>query len=102
MLGRAALANPQLPHLMRQELGLTTKAAPETDWPALFLALAKWSDHYHGEITNRTLFRLKQWMKIATLYGKFENFDTLKQVQSVEELIEKLPNESATSPSTTC
>jgi tRNA-dihydrouridine synthase C len=90
MLGRAALANPALPHLIRRELGLDVNPKPETDWLPLFQALVQHSEFYQHKITMRTLFRLKQWMSIAHAFGDFLLWNELKRCESTEALFANL------------
>jgi tRNA-dihydrouridine synthase C len=90
MLGRAALANPLLPHQIRHALGLECIDEPETNWLRLFRSFSSYSDFYYSQGSVRSLFRLKQWMKIAALYGDFPGFDILKRAESEIELFELL------------
>jgi tRNA-dihydrouridine synthase C len=83
MIGRSALASPGLPHQIARALGTATGEA-ETDWVRLMERLVS----YSGNISDgRTLARMKQWLKLARLYGGFPHFDQLKTSSSVEELI---------------
>ncbi len=86
MIGRSALASPALPHQIADELGFPPREV-ETDWVRLLERLAYWTDHYGQRVSGRTLARMKQWLKLARLYGGFEHFDLLKTSSSVDELM---------------
>ncbi|MBV6458613.1 MAG: tRNA-dihydrouridine(16) synthase [Fimbriimonadaceae bacterium] len=89
MIGRAALANPELPRLIAVELGIESTGVLETSWPSLFGALAA---NYDGN-DKLILMRLKQWMKLARLHGDFPWFDQLKLATDWREIIETVaPN----------
>ncbi|MFI5386576.1 MAG: tRNA dihydrouridine synthase [Fimbriimonadales bacterium] len=84
MIGRSALADPSLPHRIALELGIGGRDV-ETNWMALFQALAD----LIGE-PKRALTRLKQWIKIAHLYGDFPYFHELKRAETLAEFFEAL------------
>lgn len=85
MLGRSALADPALPHRIAREMGIASGPVPSTDWLRLFSTLADLIDQ-----PKVALMRLKQWMKIAHLYGAFPAFEDLKRAQSLDEVFEVL------------
>ena len=87
MLGRGALANPQLASQVAIELGLL-KVAPETEfaWPALLQKLVDRSIALELGSPGRILRRLKQWLSLAARYGTFTRFDSVKRAESLEEL----------------
>ncbi|HWD39983.1 MAG TPA: tRNA-dihydrouridine synthase family protein [Fimbriimonas sp.] len=88
MLGRSALADPQLPYRIAADLGIGKReSAPETDWIALFRELMSWTEFYSDRVSPRIVMRLKQWLKIASSFGQFAHFDAVKHSQSVEELL---------------
>ncbi|MHB8636715.1 MAG: tRNA dihydrouridine synthase [Fimbriimonadaceae bacterium] len=87
MLGRGALANPDLPYRIANELGLRTGAVPATDWVALLCALVGWVEFYEDRAPAWTVKRLKQWLKIAASHGDFNHFDEIKLAESVDELL---------------
>ncbi len=85
MIGRSALADPSLPRRIARELGIPCGPPIETDWPELFRCLAdRIGDQKHA------LARLKQWTKIAHLYGGFALFHDLKQAQTLSQFFERL------------
>jgi len=91
MLGRSALANPALPVLIAQELGIARQGATsEVDWEQLFRKLLTYAEAYGDRIKPRSLMRLKQWLKIAHNHGSFSQFDVLKHAESVEQFFELL------------
>lgn len=94
MIGRGALADPGLPRQLAWELGLMP-SEPNTmrmpvDWRAELERLVVYTRLFEQNVPGRTVFRLKQWLKIASLYGSFEGFETVKLAQSVDELFERL------------
>jgi tRNA-dihydrouridine synthase C len=91
MLGRCALANPALPHQVARELGIGATGPIDIDWSSLFNRLVA----LIGDQPKLSLLRLKQWMKIAHLYGEFPYFHELKQTQTLEEFFEKLAFEAS-------
>ncbi|MCC7435890.1 MAG: tRNA-dihydrouridine synthase family protein [Methanoregulaceae archaeon] len=91
MIGRGALANPELPHQIASELGIAWAAsALDTDWERLFRTLLAYTEMYGDRIKPRALMRLKQWLKIAHNHGEFDRFDVLKHAESVDEFFELL------------
>ncbi|MBX3118558.1 MAG: tRNA-dihydrouridine synthase family protein [Fimbriimonadaceae bacterium] len=95
MIGRSALANPSLPHQIAVELGIAGPrsvvfAEQEPDWISLFGVFLEFTEKYCGAAPKRELSRLKQWLKLASSYGSFRHFDTVKYSQTLEELFEQL------------
>ena len=99
MLGRAALANPPLAAQIARELGLPTAAsAPEWearadgsfDWVPLLRRLADYSRFYGMISPEGLLKRLKQWLKWASIYGDFRDFDAVKRAETLEELFTRI------------
>ncbi|HEY8280420.1 MAG TPA: tRNA-dihydrouridine synthase family protein [Bdellovibrionota bacterium] len=94
MLGRGALANPNLPLLAACELGLPASdvslrtSIPE--WRSLlarFLAVsAPVSDN-----PFYALRRVKQWLRYASQHGDFKDFDLVKRLENEAELRALLP-----------
>lgn len=85
MIGRGALANPAMPYAIARALGLGPKSIPSTDWLDLFGRFAALTgDGKYG------LQRIKQWTKLANLYGDFPWFEAVKRAQSVDELLDTL------------
>lgn len=91
MIGRGALANPLLPLQIANELGISTRIPPTSiHWIPLFQSFVKHCDFYADRAPVVTLMRLKQWMKIAKLYGDFPHFDCVKQTNSLDEFFAEL------------
>lgn len=91
MIGRSALANPNLPHQIAQSLGLqaTTPLSP-VNWPEL---LQKFHDHstdFHGPNHPKSLNRLKQWLAIAARFGDFPHFADLKKIPDHQDFMTTL------------
>jgi tRNA-dihydrouridine synthase C len=94
MLGRGALANPSLPLLAARELGIPAPQAnavpsPE-EWRAMlarFLEIsAPLSDHpFYG------LRRVKQWLRFASTFGQFREFDLVKVLEDELSLRDLIP-----------
>jgi tRNA-dihydrouridine synthase C len=89
MIGRGALARPFLSNAIASELGIQQGKCTE-EWPVLFSSLAEYSKLFQDRIADRTILRLKQWMKLAKLFGDFPMFDELKVCSTTEELLEKM------------
>ncbi|MBI1334924.1 MAG: tRNA-dihydrouridine synthase family protein [Armatimonadetes bacterium] len=91
MIGRGALANPLLPLQAARELGLTSKSVPDRiDWLTSLRGFVRQCDFYADCPPHVTVMRLKQWVKIAKLYGDFPYFDAVKQTQSLDEFFDAL------------
>ncbi|MFM9871905.1 MAG: tRNA dihydrouridine synthase [Fimbriimonadaceae bacterium] len=91
MIGRSALANPQLPHQIAQTLGLRPAGRlPETDWPALLRELLHYSEVFESPTNPKSLNRLKQWLAIASRFGDFPHFAELKKITSPTEFLNTL------------
>lgn len=91
MLGRGALANPRLPAQVARELGLVSgepAADPDApfDWLPPLRRLVEYTEALEGMKTSLIVGRLKQWLKIASLYGDFPFFEAVKRARSVEEV----------------
>lgn len=91
MLGRGALADPYLASRVAAELGIVplepeAETPNEIDWVAQLERLDRWSRDFEERKTHKTLYRMKQWLKLASTIGKFAGFDAVKRAGSVEEL----------------
>ena len=97
MLGRGALADPLLPQLIACELGIATKpcsadANRPIDWVPHLKRLLALTAQIEGKTqtdrrTDRFLLcRLKQWLNLAGKQGHFEEFATVKRLETVAEL----------------
>jgi tRNA-dihydrouridine synthase C len=92
MLGRGALANPELPRQVATELGLIPPAEPEppTDWPARLQKLIDHTPDADRQVNGRLVHRMKQWLRMAAAFGDFRRFDAIKRSASVSELFATL------------
>lgn len=91
MIGRAALANPNLPHQIAQSFGLHPPIPlPEVNWTNLLQEFLCHSETFHGPGNPKSLNRLKQWLAIASRFGNFPHFQELKRIQSETEFFETL------------
>lgn len=89
MVGRGALANPILPFQIARCLGLATEIPKTRDWDEVFAGFVEQCDR-DGYPRAVALMRLKQWSKIAHLYGEFQAFDAIKQANTIEEFFESM------------
>lgn len=90
MLGRGALADPSLSHRVARELGLWNGKIHESAWSALFREFVRISGEREDGGRGHSLLRLKQWMKLAHRFGRFEHFDALKQIETLREFFDRL------------
>ncbi len=98
MLGRGALADPMLARRIAAELGLVPRASEPTaavDWPVQIRGLLAWT-RYYGELhARRSVFRVKQWLRLAAVYGDFRHFDEIKLANSTEKILAILGEQAA-------
>ncbi|CAN5451682.1 tRNA dihydrouridine(16) synthase DusC [soil metagenome] len=88
MLGRGALANPQLAHFVATELGLATpREETPVDWRAQMINLMECSNVINETRPRQTLLRMKQWLRLAAVHGTFRQFNEAKRATTVEELL---------------
>lgn len=85
MLGRGVLANPDLPLQVARDMGLKVRQSWSTEWDVLFRRLY---DLMGG--ASHSVHRLKQWMKLAHLHGRFELYHPLKTTTTGKELLSLL------------
>ncbi|MBA4293573.1 dihydrouridine synthase [bacterium] len=91
MIGRSALANPNLPHQIAQTLGLQTLTPiPPVDWPKLLQEFHDHSTNFHGPNHPKSLNRLKQWLAIAARFGDFPHFANLKKISDHQDFMTTL------------
>lgn len=90
MIGRGALADPQLSHTVAQELGLPPRPSDDLGWERVLRGLLFWCDHYRGSVSPRSLLRLKQWMNLAHRHADFPHFPVLKHAETVEQFFDQL------------
>jgi tRNA-dihydrouridine synthase C len=92
MLGRGALADPNLARQIASELGIIagTPGGEKThlvDWHAQLQSLIDWTPNI-----DRQANRLKQWLKLASTFGNFNDFEVIKRLSSVDEILASLRN----------
>lgn len=88
MLGRGALADPRLPVRVARELGLLPAGPdPELDWPGHLLRLVERAAGHPEYRPEKTVRRLKQWLKMAETLGRFRGFEAVKRAATVDELL---------------
>jgi tRNA-dihydrouridine synthase C len=83
MIGRAALARPQLAQQIASELGIAQKGPCDKSWTELMLMLLTISAGQGA----KPLTRMKQWLSLASKFGEFEHFDRVKRAVTVDELL---------------
>jgi tRNA-dihydrouridine synthase C len=91
MLGRGALADPDLSHRVATQLGI----APADDslkwnWPGLLNRLTHWTRVLHENPPENGVRRMKQWLKLAAAAATFHRFDDIKRCENERELLERL------------
>ena len=95
MLGRGALADPRLPHRVAAELGIgpaVTEGGP-FNWRGRLRELVVWTERFHTGRAEKTLCRLKQWLRVAAGAGQFPRFDAIKRAANLDELFAALEPE---------
>jgi len=88
MIGRAALARPELSAAISRELGLPTRTPLAlADAVTRFIA----SIHAEGPAPEKyVVARVKQWLALARQFGNFADFEEIKRQTSVSEILEIL------------
>ena len=81
MLGRGGFADPRLPGLVAEELGLnpTVVDTGTIDWPTELRRYERWAVVHPGYTPIRLASRLKQWLRLAADRGTFSAFDAVKR-----------------------
>jgi tRNA-dihydrouridine synthase C len=90
MIGRGALANPRLASQIARALGIGGMKRGVFDWRKLFEELVFRMDDPSLAGQRHALSRLKQWIKLAHLYGDFPNFHELKQADTLTAFFDRL------------
>lgn len=91
MLGRGALADPDLSHRVATELGIApADDPPEWNWPGLLTRLMHWTRDLLEHPPENGVRRMKQWLKTAAISGTFDRFDKIKQCENEGDLLEQL------------
>ncbi len=91
MLGRGALANPMLSWQVARRLGLgveVPKVPPS--WVEYLTRFLKWTKLFYDRNSEQTVFRMKQWLKLAARHGEFGAFEQIKQCQSAAAILAAL------------
>jgi len=89
MIGRGALARPELAGQIRAELGLPS-AEYETDWVSNFRRLVAHTERLKESVDGRSVHRVKQWLNIARRHGDFDRFADVKRIDDLETLLAAL------------
>jgi len=93
MIGRGALANPNLAVQIAYELGLPGGAKDteaEIPWRSIFECFVGYVEHYQDRVSPRTVLRLKQWLKFSDISGHFPYFSLIKRAADLSEFFEIL------------
>jgi tRNA-dihydrouridine synthase C len=101
MLGRGALASPGLALRVATELGIAEgdlDPQEPIDWPAQLRRLVEWTGREQGHGPDRTVYRMKQWLKMAATQGTFTRFDAVKRARTADELFAALERRPAFAP----
>ncbi len=88
MLGRGALARPNLSHEVARELGLPHAQAP--GWLELLEGLERHNRDFFGRSTTGTVKHFKQWLRLAQSHGDFAAFDAIKKTVTLTEFFSVL------------
>lgn len=99
MLGRGAIANPGFARRVAFELGVAdteaeSDASNAIDWVTQLQRLMGWTDALNEPQFRQTVFRMKQWLRMASAYGSFHRFDAVKRARNVDELFALLRHAS--------
>ena len=91
MIGRGALANPMLPRLMREELGLPIIAVPNPIQLPENADASAWAKTFREYArVQPSDKRIKQWVRYLASKQKVFWWDHLKTLQSVDAILEYL------------
>ena len=85
MIGRGALANPRLPYQIAKELGIGTRPEWNGDWLPLLRKLVAYTAEFTDMTTAKSVTRLKQWLKLAAIFGDFKDFERVKLARDTDE-----------------
>lgn len=94
MLGRGALANPNLPLLVAKELGLPSKNCAKQPSPEEWKQMLRRFLEISAPLSDNPLYalrRVKQWLRFAATFGEFREFDLIKVLESESALVAILP-----------
>jgi tRNA-dihydrouridine synthase C len=91
MLGRGALADPRLAVGVARELGLLPPGPdPDADWAGPLRKLVERTAGHPEYRPDKTVRRLKQWLKMAEDLGRFDRFAAVKKAATVDEVFAAL------------
>lgn len=91
MLGRGALANPNLVESIRQEWGSSNLVgSTRWTWKQLMSEFAEIMREYGMGHPKLVAMRMKQWLKLAANQGMFCDFDKVKRLNCAEEILDSL------------
>ena len=94
MLGRSALANPELAGQIAKELGVLEQEAPvypsREEWQRLLERFLELSEPL-SDNPNYSVRRVKQWMRYVASRASFPDFERVKPVQLHEEMKGLIP-----------
>jgi tRNA-dihydrouridine synthase C len=91
MIGRGALANPNLSHQIAKHLNLKfdENKLYEINWEKIFLDFSKYCLQYSNN-QNYLLKRLKQWISLSNKINSLLNLSNLKQSISLDNFLKNL------------
>lgn len=95
MLGRGALANPNLPLQAARELGLPSRACGPVPSPQEWRAMLQRFLEISAPLSDNPLYglrRVKQWLRFASTFGQFQEFDLVKVLEDEGSLKALDPN----------
>jgi tRNA-dihydrouridine synthase C len=102
MLGRGALADPELAWVVSQELGISLPEACRSKEGSFSVEASQWlplirqfAEHCmqfgsRDSQSQYTVRRVKQWVKMASLKKQIPWFERIKRTQTLEELYSTL------------
>jgi tRNA-dihydrouridine synthase C len=86
MIGRAALANPDLPHQIASELGIDNEFKPQS-LAALLTRFQYWLEEFGASSDQYNAIRFKQWLSLAAKFGAYAGFDEVKLFRNGEDIL---------------
>jgi tRNA-dihydrouridine synthase C len=85
MIGRGALANPNLSVQIAKELGLPGREI-DLNWLGLVNRLLQYGEMHGYRVTKGTVSHIKEWLRLASDRGMLTDFDEIKKATTIEEL----------------
>jgi tRNA-dihydrouridine synthase C len=89
MIGRGALANPEISLAMSKELGIKAPTKDPFTWNKSFKRFEELSMQ-HSKNEKYVLTRLKQWLNVPYKRGTLNLFDKIRRLQTLKEAMECL------------